>query len=55
MTVTKRNGKTVKFDKKKISKAQSGDKEALNEIVKDNYGLVYSIAKRFENIHPSMG
>ena len=35
--------------KKKISKAQSGDKEALNEIVKDNYGLVYSIAKRFEN------
>lgn len=35
--------------KKKILKAQNGDEKALNEIVKENYGLIYSIAKRFEN------
>ena len=35
--------------KSKIIKAQNGDKDALNEIVKENYGLIYSIAKRFEN------
>ena len=33
----------------KIKLAQSGDKNALNELVKDNYGLVYSIARRFYN------
>lgn len=35
--------------KNKIEKAQDGDKEVLNELVKDNYGLIYSIARRFEN------
>lgn len=35
--------------KKKILEAQNGNQKALNEIVKDNYGLIYSIAKRFEN------
>ena len=35
--------------KKKILEAQNGDQQALNEIVKENYGLIYSIAKRFEN------
>lgn len=33
----------------KIKLAQSGDKNALNELVEDNYGLVYSIARRFYN------
>lgn len=33
----------------KIKLAQKGDKKVLNEIVKENYGLVYSIAKRFYN------
>lgn len=35
--------------KKKIIEAQNGDEKALNEIVKENYGLIYSVAKRFEN------
>ena len=35
--------------KKMIKKAQEGDKEALNNLVKKNYGLIYSIARRFEN------
>ena len=30
-----------------IIKAQSGDKDALDELVKNNMGLVYNIAKRF--------
>ena len=35
--------------KKKIIKAQQGDKDSLNEIVKDNIGLIYNISKRFVN------
>lgn len=35
--------------KKKIIKAQNGDKNALNEIVKENFGLIHSIGRRFEN------
>ena len=35
--------------KKKIIKAQNGDKNALNEIVKENVGLIHSIGRRFEN------
>lgn len=35
--------------KNKILKAQNGDKNVLNEIVKENYGLIYSICRRFEN------
>ena len=30
-----------------IIKAQSGDKDALDELVKNNMGLVYNIARRF--------
>ena len=33
----------------RIKLAQKGDKDVLNELVKENYGLVYSIAKRFYN------
>lgn len=33
----------------KIKLAQEGNKEVLNELVKDNFGLVYSISKRFYN------
>lgn len=35
--------------KKKIIMAQEGDKNILNELVKENYGLIYSIGRRFEN------
>ena len=35
--------------KKKIIKAQNGDKNVLNEIVKENFGLIHSIGRRFEN------
>lgn len=35
--------------KNKIQQAQKGNKNTLNEIVKENYGLIYSIARRFEN------
>ena len=35
--------------KNKIIMAQKGDKKILNELVKDNYGLVYTIGRRFEN------
>ena len=35
--------------KKKIELAQNGNKEMLNELVKENYGLIKSIARRFEN------
>ena len=35
--------------KKKIIQAQQGDKASLNEIVKDNVGLIYNISKRFAN------
>lgn len=35
--------------KNRILKAQKGDKKVLNELVEENYGLVCSIAKRFEN------
>lgn len=35
--------------KKKIIKAQQGDKEELNNIIQENYGLIHSIARRFEN------
>ena len=35
--------------KNKIIMAQKGDKNILNELVKDNYGLVCSIGRRFEN------
>lgn len=33
----------------KIKKAQEGDREVLNELIKENYGLIYSIGRRFEN------
>lgn len=35
--------------KNKILLAQAGDKEVLNELVKENYGLIYSISSRFKN------
>ena len=31
----------------KIVDAKNGNKEAMNSLVKDNIGLVYSISKRF--------
>ena len=33
----------------KIKKAQKGDRDVLNELIKENYGLIYSIGRRFEN------
>lgn len=35
--------------KNRIKQAQDGDKKVLNELVKENYGLIYSISRRFEN------
>ncbi len=35
--------------KKRIVEAQTGNKNTLNELVKENSGLIYSIARRFEN------
>ena len=35
--------------KNRIKQAQNGNKEVLNELVKENYGLIYSISRRFEN------
>lgn len=35
--------------KKKIIEAQNGNKNTLNELVKDNLGLVYNISKRYVN------
>lgn len=35
--------------KDKIKKAQHGNKDALNDLVKENYGLICSISRRFEN------
>lgn len=35
--------------KQKIRKAQLGDKKVLNELVVENQGLIFSIAKRFLN------
>ena len=35
--------------KMRIKKAQKGDIETLDNLVKDNYGLVYKISRRFEN------
>ncbi len=35
--------------KEKIKSAQLGNKEVLNDLVKDNYGLICSISRRFEN------
>lgn len=35
--------------KERIKKAQKGDKHELDNLVKENYGLVYSISRRFEN------
>lgn len=35
--------------KNKILQAQSGNKDVLNELVKENSGLIYSVARRFEN------
>lgn len=34
---------------KRIKKAQEGDQDVLNELIKENYGLVHSIGRRFEN------
>lgn len=35
--------------KNKIIKAQQGDKNALSELIEENFGLIYNIARRFEN------
>src|SRR5574344_2633935 len=35
--------------KQKILQAQNGNKDTLNDIVKENMGLIYSIARRFQN------
>ena len=35
--------------KNKIKMAQAGDKEVLNVLVEENNGLIFSIAKRFQN------
>ena len=35
--------------KNRIKQAQNGNKEVLNDLVKENYGLIYSISRRFEN------
>lgn len=35
--------------KNKILLAQAGNKDILNELVKENYGLIYSISSRFKN------
>ena len=35
--------------KKRIRKAQQGDRKVLNDLVKENYGLIYKISRRFEN------
>ena len=35
--------------KNKIKLAKAGDKEVLNDLVKDNYGLIKAISRRFEN------
>lgn len=34
-------------DIQKIEKAQSGDKNALEELIEENNGLIWSIVKRF--------
>ena len=35
--------------KKKIELAQKGNKKILNELVEENFGLIKSISRRFEN------
>ena len=35
--------------RKKIEQAQSGNKEVLNKLVEENYGLIKAISKRFIN------
>ena len=34
---------------KNIGDAQNGDKQALEDLIQDNSGLIYSIVKRFKD------